>query len=219
VRAGQRVDRRDEGGHMSLGSARRQRLLYLQGERPVEFFADPQGVRFHEAYFSQHHGIWTHGDSVELSERNGARILGRSDGVLNIRGIRIGPGEIYRVLEDFVEIKDALAIEQVAPEEPGGSRFVLLVVLASATLDRPLTLKIKKALATRASQAHVPALIAAVDSLPRTHNNKVSASAARDAANGLAPSNLSAIKDPASLDAIRNHPEIASVRRKESLHC
>jgi acetoacetyl-CoA synthetase len=31
---------------------------------------------------------------------------------MNIRGIRIGPGEIYTVLRAFPEIAEALAVEQ-----------------------------------------------------------------------------------------------------------
>ena len=54
---------------------------------------------------------------------------GRSDGVLNIRGIRIGPAEIYPVLQDFPEVAQALAVAQQDEHEPGGMRMVLLVTV------------------------------------------------------------------------------------------
>ncbi len=46
-----------------------------------------------------------------------------------MRGIRIGTAEIYRILGDIGEILDAMAVEQQAEDEPGGTRMVLLVVL------------------------------------------------------------------------------------------
>jgi acetoacetyl-CoA synthetase len=178
--------------------------------RPVGLWGDADGSRFHDAYFSQHEGVWTHGDTVELTSRGTARILGRSDGVLNVRGVRIGPGEIYRVLEAFPQIRAAAAVEQSAPDEPGGSRLLLFVVLAEpGSLARPFVLRVKKELATRASPAHVPALVLEVPDLPRTHNGKLSERAVRDAANGLVPKNVSALKNPECLRAITEHPELA----------
>jgi acetoacetyl-CoA synthetase len=177
--------------------------------RPLGLFGDREGSRFHEAYFSQNEGVWTHGDYVELTERGTARILGRSDGVLNIRGVRIGPAEIYHVLQDVPEIAEAMAIEQSAPAEPGGTRLVLLVVLREGSLlDRPLALRIKKELSRRASPVHVPSVIAAVPELPTTFSGKRSEKAARDVLNGRAATNVAALKNPGSLDVLRSHPDL-----------
>jgi acetoacetyl-CoA synthetase len=181
--------------------------------RPLGLFGDPEGRRFHEAYFSQNEGVWTHGDYIELSERGTARILGRSDGVLNIRGVRIGPAEIYHVLQDVPEIAEAMAIEQSAPAEPGGTRLVLLVVIREgAVLDRPLTLRIKKELSRRASPVHVPSVIAAVPELPTTFSGKRSEKAARDVLNGRAATNVAALKNPGSLDVLKSHPDLQPAR-------
>lgn len=177
--------------------------------RPIGFLADPDRSRYHEAYFAQNPGFWTHGDLITITERGTARIHGRSDGVLNIRGNRVGPAEIYRVLESFPEIGDAMAIEQEAPREPGGSRLVLLVVMSNgAALERPLQLRIKKELSTRASSAHVPSVIAKVSALPMTHNRKRSESAARDVLNGRAASNLPSLINPECLQEIARHPDL-----------
>lgn len=181
--------------------------------RPVGLFGDADGSRLTAAYYAENPGLWTHGDTIEITAHGSARILGRSDGVLNVRGIRVGPGEIYRVLEGFPEIAAACAVEQRAPSEPGGSRIVLLVVLReSGTLARPLVLRIKKALSTRASAAHVPAVVAEVSDLPRTHNGKLSERAARDAANGAPAKNLLALRNPACLREIEAHPDVVAGR-------
>jgi acetoacetyl-CoA synthetase len=176
--------------------------------RPIGFLSDPDRSRYHEAYFSQNPGYWTHGDLITITDRGTARIHGRSDGVLNIRGNRVGPAEIYRVLQDFPEIGDALAIEQKAPRE-AGSRLVLLVMMKNgAALDRPLQLRIKKELSTRASAAHIPAVIAQVAALPMTHNRKRSERAARDVLNGRAPANRASLANPECLDEIARHPDL-----------
>ncbi|HUP90783.1 MAG TPA: acetoacetate--CoA ligase, partial [Solimonas sp.] len=164
--------------------------------RPLGFLDDPDGARFHAAYFAANPGMWTHGDLVELTA-HGARMHGRSDGVLNIRGIRIGPAEIYRMLADVPEITEAMAIERHADDEPGNARLVLLLVLRKgAALDAELSARIRKLLAQRGSPAHVPAAILAVDQLPTTHSGKRSERSARDALNGRAVVNSAALRNP-----------------------
>jgi acetoacetyl-CoA synthetase len=177
--------------------------------RPVHLYGDPDGARFHEAYFSQNPGVWTHGDMVELTARGTARILGRSDGTLNVRGVRIGPAEIYQIVLGVPGVAEAMAIEQASASEPGGSRLVLLVVLAAGvTLDRPLTLRIKKELSQRGSPNHVPAVVAQVNALPTTHSGKRSERAARDALNGRPVINAEALRNPECLDELRHHPAL-----------
>ncbi|MCB9537913.1 MAG: acetoacetate--CoA ligase [Myxococcales bacterium] len=177
--------------------------------RPVGLFGDDEGERFHAAYFAENPGVWTHGDFLELTEDGQARVLGRADGVLNIRGIRIGPAEIYAIVQDFEAISACLAIGQEDPQTIGGLRLVLLVVMAPGhTLDRPLQLKIKKALKTGASMAHVPAVIAAVEGLPTTHSGKLSERAATDALAGRPVRNRDALRNPETLDALAAHPDL-----------
>ena len=148
-------------------------------------------------------GFWTHGDLIDLTARGAARILGRCDGILNIRGIRIGPGEIYSVLAGIPEVAQAMAADQEALDEPGGRRLVLLVVLkAGQTLDRALTLRIKKELKQRASATHVPAVLAQVDELPTTFSGKRSEAALQDALNGRPVRNRAALRNPGCLEVI-----------------
>lgn len=169
--------------------------------RPLGFLDDPRGARFHEAYFSRHGEAWGHGDLIEITARGGVRMRGRMDGVLNIRGIRVGPAEIYAVLQDFPEIAQALAVEQ---DLDGDSRMVLLVTLApGVAMTAALQARIRRALTTRASAAHAPELILAVEALPVTHNGKLSEAAAADAVNGRPGANLQALANPDCLDAIR----------------
>ena len=172
--------------------------------RPVGFLQDPDGARFHAAYFADHPGMWTHGDLVEFDDDGSARMHGRSDGVLNIDGVRIGPSEINTVLRAVPEIVDTMAVEQRDPARPGLSRMVLLLVLRpGAELDGELERTVRRTLRREASAAHVPALVVAVPEVPLTHNGKRSDAAARKAVNGDPVTNVDALKNPGCLDDIR----------------
>ncbi|MCL2450613.1 MAG: AMP-binding protein, partial [Polyangiaceae bacterium] len=98
--------------------------------RPVGFLHDPDGARLRATYYAQHPGVWTHGDLVEMTPRGTVRVLGRCDGVLNIRGIRIGPSEIYEVLGGAIpEVAQSMAVDADAPAVAGGKELVLFVVM------------------------------------------------------------------------------------------
>jgi len=177
--------------------------------RPLGLFGDPDGSRFHAAYFAANPGVWTHGDLIEFTPRGGARLHGRSDGVLNVRGIRIGPAEIYAVLQEFSEIAEAMAVEQRLGGQSGESRMVLLLVLRpGAVLDGALVGRVRRELARRASTAHVPDAIVAVAALPVTHTGKRSEAAASDAVNGRPVRNPGGLRNPECLEALRCHPAL-----------
>ncbi|QOZ46247.1 acetoacetate--CoA ligase [Bradyrhizobium sp. CCBAU 53340] len=175
--------------------------------RPLGFHGDADGTRFHAAYFAQNPGFWTHGDLIEATPQGGWRLHGRSDGVLNVRGIRIGTAEIYRILDSIEEIREAMAVEQQAEEEAGGSRMILLVVLREGlVLDDMLAKHIRSELVRCGSPAFAPARIAQVAALPLTFSGKRSEAAARDAVNGRPVRNRDALQNPECLKTIANHP-------------
>ncbi|MCW2537202.1 MAG: acetoacetyl-CoA synthase [Modestobacter sp.] len=182
--------------------------------RPVGFLADPDGARFTESYFSQHPGMWTHGDQIEIAADGSARMHGRSDGLLNVNGVRIGPSEIYTIVRRLPEVAGAMAVEQRDPDAPGSTRLVLLVVLApGARLDDPLRERIGALLRREGSPAHVPSLILGVSELPLTHNGKYSERAARDTLNGDPVRNLAALKNAPCLVEIAAAAEAAEADR------
>ncbi|MFC3123603.1 acetoacetate--CoA ligase [Pseudoroseomonas globiformis] len=175
--------------------------------RPLGFLHDEDGSRFHAAYFAQNPGYWTHGDLVSRTPSGGWRLHGRSDGILNVRGIRVGPAEIYAALSEIAELDEGLAVEQTLPD--GSTRIVLLVVLrGNAHLDDALTLSIKRIIGQRNSAAHVPAVIAQVSQLPLTHSGKRSERAAADALNHRPLVNLAALRNPECLKEIVSHPAL-----------
>jgi acetoacetyl-CoA synthetase len=183
--------------------------------RPLHFLRDDGGARFHAAYFEQNPGVWTHGDLIEFDDDGHARIHGRSDGVLKVHGLRIGPAEIYRALRDVPEVREAMAVEQPS-EVRGQARLVLLVVLRDEEgLDGRLIARIRREIVRYASPGHVPELVVQVEELPTTHSGKRSERAARDAVSGIAAANAEALANPGSLERIRLAVDAALARRPE----
>ncbi|WP_243373320.1 acetoacetate--CoA ligase [Microvirga solisilvae] len=172
--------------------------------RPLGFLGDPDGKRFHEAYFSQNPGVWTHGDLIELTREGTARMHGRSDSVLNVNGNRIGPAEIYHILSGISEIQECMVVEQQTPGGLDRSRMVLLVVpYEKGGLTNPLRQRIRRELSQQASAVYVPAVMAEVEELPVTYSGKRSERAVRDALNGTLSVNAEALRNPACLEIIR----------------
>ena len=181
--------------------------------RPLGFLDDPDGQRFHDAYFAANEGVWTHGDLIEFDDDGQARIHGRSDGVLNVHGVRIGPAEIYRALAEVPELREAMAVEQ---ERAEGARLVLLVVLRDGEeLDGDLILRMRRRLMEDASALHVPELLVAVDELPVTHSGKRSERAGGDAVNGREVANLGALANPESIEGIARAVVLAEEARAD----
>jgi acetoacetyl-CoA synthetase len=189
--------------------------------RPIGFLNDPDGTRFHEAYFTRNPGFWDQGDLAEFTPEGGARLHGRSDSVINIRGIRIGPGEIYKSLLNVPEIAAALAVAQSRPDVPGGERLILLVSLVgNAEFTDVLVQKIKDTIRKQTSAVHVPDVVVDVPDLPITHNGKLSERSAADTVNGRPVANLEALRNPECLNAIACHPALRLANdRIDSVNC
>jgi acetoacetyl-CoA synthetase len=174
---------------------------------PVGFWNDPDGHRYHAAYFERFPGVWCHGDWMRFTSHGGAIIFGRSDATLKPGGIRIGTAEIYRQVEQLPEVLESLAVGQAWD---GDERIVLFVRLApGATLDVALRKRINDRLREHASPRHVPARIVAVADIPRTKSGKIVELAVRDVIHGRPIANREALANPEALDLYRDLPELA----------
>jgi acetoacetyl-CoA synthetase len=169
---------------------------------PVGFWNDPDGSRYHAAYFERFPGVWTHGDWTVLTEEGGLIIEGRSDAVLNPGGVRIGTAEIYRQVERLPQIQESVCIGQRWQDDV---RVVLFVVLRDgARLDDGLRAEIRRVLRDNASPRHVPSKILQVSDIPRTRNGKISELAVRDTVEGRPVANTEALLNPAALAQYRD---------------
>jgi len=175
---------------------------------PLGFWNDPQGSRFHSAYFERFENTWCHGDFCEMTAHGGMIIHGRSDATLNPGGVRIGTAEIYRQVEQLPQIVESLAIGQ---RWQADVRVVLFVRLADgAVLDSQLQDQIKKVIRDNTTSRHVPARIVAVTDIPRTKSGKLVELAVRDVVHGDPVRNIEALANPEALEQFRNRPELQS---------
>ena len=167
---------------------------------PVKFWNDPDGSRYHSAYFDTFPGVWAHGDYVSFSDHGGCVIYGRSDATLNPGGVRIGTAEIYRQVETLDQIADSIVIGQ--PWD-GDVRVVLLVVLNEGhDLDDALAKHIRQRVRENASPRHVPAKIVQVDEIPYTRSGKKVEIAVTKILRGEKVPNREALTNPGALDKI-----------------
>ena len=169
---------------------------------------DPDGKRYHDAYFAKYPNVWCHGDYVELTERDGMVIYGRSDAVLNPGGVRIGTAEIYRQVEQLDEVLESLVIGQ---EWDKDVRVVLFVKLREGlSLDEALIDKIKNRIRASTTPRHVPAKVLQVEDIPRTKSGKIVELAVRDVVHGEAVKNAEALANPEALAYYANRAELQS---------
>ena len=174
--------------------------------KPVFFWNDPKGERYHHAYFARFDNIWCHGDWAELTENNGLIITGRSDAVLNPGGVRIGTAEIYREVEKIPSVIESIAVGQ---SWEGDVRVVLFVVLRQGEeLTELIKTDIRHALKTNASPRHVPAKIIKVTDIPRTRSGKITEIAVRDIIHNRQILNAEAISNPEVLNEFKNRTEL-----------
>ena len=166
--------------------------------KPIGIWGDTDNEKYLAAYFEGFPGVWTHGDFASKSATGGFTLYGRSDATLNSKGVRIGTAEIYRVVEGFPEVQEAMAVSQ---DWEGDTRVILFVVVKPGQkFTHESEKKIKSALRSKASPRHVPDKIIVAPELPRTKSNKLVELAVTDVVNGREVRNRDALANPEALD-------------------
>jgi acetoacetyl-CoA synthetase len=173
---------------------------------PLYFWDDPDGSKYFHAYFDVYPGVWRHGDFIEINDRGGVVIYGRSDATLNPGGVRIGTAEIYRQVEQLEEIADSVVVGQPWKDDV---RVVLFVKIKPGyELSEYLKKKIRTTLKENASPRHVPAKIIEAPDVPYTLNMKKVEVAVRKAILNEPIKNKDALSNPEILDFYSNIPEL-----------
>ena len=173
---------------------------------PIHFWNDPNGEKYHQAYFDVLPGIWYHGDYIEINDHGGVQIFGRSDATLNPGGVRIGTAEIYRVVDTFDEVEDSLVVGQKWEDD---ERVILFIKLnKKCILTENLTKQIKQSIRNNCSPRHVPAIVLETKDIPYTINGKKVEIAVKKIIHGDKVSNKDALANPESLDLYQNLNEL-----------
>jgi len=168
---GAKVEAFDEQGNSVVGEVGELVVTEPMPSMPLYLWGDEDGSRYKDSYFGMYHGVWRHGDWIEITKRGTCIIYGRSDATIKRMGVRIGTSEIYRAVESLPEVAETMAVDL---EGVGGEgRLMLFVVLAQGKeLDRVLVEKIKTKIKRDLSPRHVPDDVVAVPGIPKTLSGK-----------------------------------------------
>ncbi|MBI3840418.1 MAG: acetoacetate--CoA ligase [Thaumarchaeota archaeon] len=198
---GAKVEAFDEKGASVVGKTGERVLTEPLPSMPLYFWGDPDGARYRESYFDDFPGVWRHGDWFEVTPRGTCIIHGRSDATIKRMGVRIGTGEIYRVVEALPEVADSLAVDLGS----GGQGDVLLFVCLrqGVKMDDDLERRIKEKVRRDLSPRHVPDRVVEAPSIPRTINGKKLEVPIKRILLGADPMkavNIGSLADPQSVD-------------------
>ncbi|MFI1176682.1 acetoacetate--CoA ligase [Streptomyces melanogenes] len=161
----------DSDGHSVVDQVGELVVTRPMPSMPLHFWNDPDGTRYHDAYFSAYPGVWRHGDWITVTGHGSVIVHGRSDSTLNRNGVRLGSADIHDVVERLPEIAEALVI---GVEEPDGGYWMPLFVVPATgvSLDDALREKIRDAVRRGASPRHVPDEVLEVPGIPHTRTGK-----------------------------------------------
>ena len=204
---GMAVEIWDDSGRVNRGERGELVCTKPFPSRPVKFWNDIDGKKYHAAYFDRFEGVWAHGDFAEQTPDGGYIIYGRSDATLNPGGVRIGTAEIYRQVDRVKEVLESIVIGQVWGSD---TRIVLFVKLREGTnLTETLLDTIKKLIKENCTSRHVPSKILQVEDIPRTKSGKIVEIPVRDIVHGMEVKNKEALANPEALDYFKDRPELA----------
>jgi len=173
---------------------------------PIYFWDDPDGKKYHSAYFDVYPNIWRHGDYILETERGGIVMSGRSDATLNPGGVRIGTAEIYRLMDQFDEIDDSVVVGQ---DWKNDTRVILFVKMVEGVeLTEEIKDKLRKSIRANASPRHVPAKIISIPDVPYTLNMKKVELAVKKVIQNQPVKNKDALSNPEALNYYENIEEL-----------
>jgi acetyl-CoA synthetase len=155
--------------------------------------------RYLDTYWSQHPGLWIHGDLLLEDEDGQFFILGRSDDTLKIAGKRVGPAEVEAIVLACATVQDVAAVS--LPHPVKGEQLVIC-----ATTHTPPTASLAEEVAahieTALGKPFRPARVHFVQALPRTRNGKVMRRVVRDMLRGMPSGDTTALENPEALEAL-----------------
>ena len=158
--------------------------------------------RYHETYWSRLPGVWVHGDFAAVDADGQWFLLGRSDDTIKVAGKRLGPAEVEAALNADPRVFESAAVG--VPDDVKGQAVVAFVVVAGGVEESE---DLRAALAGRVvdalGKALKPRAVRFVDALPKTRNAKVMRRVIRAAYTGGDLGNVTALEDPAAVDAVR----------------
>jgi acetyl-CoA synthetase len=157
--------------------------------------------RYLATYWSRFPGVWVHGDWAYVADDGLWYVLGRSDDTIKVAGKRLGPAEVESILVSHIGVGEAAAVG--VPDELKGEALVCFVVLrAGQEPSDALAEELKDLVANGLGKPLRPKAVNFVSDLPKTRNAKILRRVVKAIYLGQEPGDLSALENPAALEAI-----------------
>lgn len=173
---------------------------------PVALWNDSDDNGLRRAFFNHYPNVWSHGDIAEITPEQGLIMHGRTETALKPGGVRIGTAEIYRQLESFEEIEQALVVGQ---QWNNDERIILFVrMIPGMPLNPTLVAAIQQHIRQNCSSHHVPAQIIAVSELPMTPSGQIAERAVKNILDGHAALDPGILANPEALHLFENLVEL-----------
>jgi acetyl-CoA synthetase len=163
-------------------------------------YNDPE--RYLETYWSMFPGVWRHGDWASIDADGDWFLHGRSDDTIKVAGKRLGPAEVESVLVSHPAVVEAAAVG-IPDEVKGEALWCYVVVGAGVATTDELRAELTALVAERVGKAFKPSAVRFTGALPKTRNAKVLRRAIRAVVTGTDAGDLSALEDPATVEAVR----------------
>ncbi len=168
------------------------------------FWHDP--ARYLETYWSRFPGIWVHGDWAEIDADGQWFIRGRSDDTLKVAGKRVGPAEVESAATAHPAVLETAAIG--VPHDVKGECIVVFAVPRPGIEPTPvLAEEVRQTIASQLGAALRPERVHWVTDLPKTRSVKIMRRVIRAAYLGLPPGDITALENPAAVEAIAAHTQ------------
>jgi acetyl-CoA synthetase len=146
--------------------------------------------------------VWRHGDWASIDADGEWFLHGRSDDTIKVAGKRLGPAEVESVLVSHPSVVEAAAVG-IPDEVKGEALWCFVVVGEGVVASDSLRAELTALVADRVGTSFRPAAIRFTGALPKTRNAKVLRRAIRSVVVGSDAGDLSALEDPATVDAVR----------------
>ena len=158
--------------------------------------------RYLDTYWSRLPAIWVHGDWAIVDGDGHWSIRGRSDDTLKVAGKRVGPAEVEAAATAHPSVVEAAAIG--VPHALKGETIVVVCTLRPGETDgEALRAAILRRVVDDLGKTLRPEAVVVVPALPKTRSGKIMRRVVRAAWLGLDPGDVSALDDPATIEAIR----------------
>jgi acetyl-CoA synthetase len=177
------------------------RTLYKERDRFIETYWDRYG---RDTYLI--------GDAARRDEDGYFWIVGRIDDVINVSGHRLSTMEVESALVSHEKVAEAAVIGQT--DEDTGQAICAFVTLEGGNEpSNELVAELRGHVAEKIGKLARPKRIIWADDLPKTRSGKILRRLLRDIASGAALGDVTTLRDPTVMDALKER--IDSVQARE----